>query len=69
MFYKIARLINALGAITLLVIIMRYAYNTWSLYGPYTVTSFVISFLMHGAFCYAIYWGIDYLLRKIAKHV
>lgn len=69
MFYKVAKAVNAIVAVMLLVVIMRHAHDTWSLYGPYTLGSFFASLFMHGIFCYGIYWVVDFLLRKITKHV
>lgn len=62
--YEVARICNAILCLTLLIIIMRAAYNTWSMYGQYTLYSFLASLFIHGMFSGMIYLGIDYLLRK-----
>lgn len=62
--YEVARICNAILCFALLIIIMRAVYNTWSMYGQYTLYSFLVSLFIHGTFSGMIYLGIDYLLRK-----
>lgn len=62
--YEVARICNAILCLALLIIIMRAAYNTWSMYGQYTLYSFLVSLFIHGTLSGMIYLGIDYLLRK-----
>lgn len=62
--YGVARICNAILCLALLIIIMRAAYNTWSMYGQYTLYSFLVSLFIHGTLSGMIYFGIDYLLRK-----
>lgn len=66
--YEVARICNAILCLALLIIIMRAAYNTWSMYGQYTLYSFLVSLFIHGTLSGMIYFGIDYLLRKILKY-
>lgn len=64
---KVARICNAILCLALFIIIMRAAYNTWSMYGQYTLYSFFVSLFIHGTLSGMIYIGIDYLLRKFMK--
>ena len=63
--YKIVRILNAIVCIALLVTIMIAAYKEWSMYGRYTVWSFIVSLLIHGTFCGAIYLFIDWVLKRM----
>lgn len=66
--YEVARICNAILCLALLIIIIRAAYNAWSMYGQYTLYSFLVSLFIHGTLSGMIYFGIDYLLRKILKY-
>ena len=66
--YGVARICNAILCLALLIIIMRAEYNVWSMYGQYTPYSFLVSLFIHGTLSGMIYFGIDYLLRKILKY-
>jgi len=46
--YKIAKSINILVCMGIVVAIMLCAYNAWSLNGKYTTFSFFASLVMHG---------------------
>lgn len=63
--YNIARIINVLFCLGIVVTIMLCAYNAWSLYGEYTSFSFFASLVMHGALGVMIYCGVDYILRRV----
>lgn len=65
--YKIAKIVNIIVCISLMVFIMQNAYNAWSMYGPYTLFSFFVSLFVHGGFCIMIYLGIDWVLKKLFK--
>ena len=65
--YKIAKIVNIIVCIALVVFIMRMAYNTWSMYGPYTLFSFFASLFVHGGLGIMIYLGIDWVLKKLFK--
>lgn len=62
--YKIAKIVNAIICITLIVVIMRIAYNEWSLYN---LSSFFVSLFVHGFWGIVVYLGIDWILRKFLK--
>lgn len=65
--YKIAKIVNIIVCIALVAFIMRMAYNTWSMYGPYTLFSFFASLFVHGGMGIMVYLGINSLLKKILK--
>lgn len=65
--YKIAKIVNIIVCISLVIFIMRIAYNTWSMYGPYTLFSFFVSLFVHGGFWIIIYLCIDWVLKKLFK--
>lgn len=65
--YGVARICNSILCLALLIIIMRATYNTWSMYGQYTLYSFLVSLFIHGTFSGMIYLVIDYLMRKFMK--
>lgn len=67
--YKIAKTINILVCIGIAVTIMLCAYNTWSLYGKYTIYSFFASLVMHGGFAVMIYCGVDWILRRVFHQI
>ena len=64
----LAKIINALICICGAILIMISAYNQWSMYGEYTVFSFLCSLFLHGGFMFMIYlginWVIDHLFNK-----
>ena len=65
--YKIAKKVNIIVCILLVVFVMRMAYNAWSANGPYTTFSFFASLVIHGGMGLLIYLGIDSLLKKFFK--
>lgn len=64
---KIAKIINTIVCIVLLVFVMQKIYDVWSMYGPYTWLSFVSSLIIHGGVVVMIYLGINWLLNKYIK--
>ena len=64
---KIAKVLNAIVCLTLTVLLMREVYFTWSMYGPYTIMSFIASLTVHGGMGLMVYLGINSLLKKILK--
>lgn len=67
--YKIAKAINILVCMGIVVAIMLCAYNAWSLYGKYTTFSFFASLVMHGGLGIMIYCGIDWILRRVFNQI
>lgn len=67
--YKIARTINILVCVGIVIAIMLCAYNAWSLYGEYTLFSFFASLLLHGTLGVMIYCGIDWILRRVFNQI
>ena len=65
--YNIAKTINILFSIGVVITIMLCAYNAWSLYGEYTTFSFFASLVMHGTFGVMIYCGIGYSAECLTK--
>lgn len=63
--YKIAKAINVLVCMGIVVVLMLGAYNAWSQYGKYTLFSFFASLVMHGALGIMIYCGVDCILRRV----
>ena len=64
---KIAKVLNAVVCLILTVLLMREVYFTWSMYGPYTIMSFIASLTVHGGMGLMVYLGINSLLKKILK--
>lgn len=67
--YKIAKAINILVCMGIVVAIMLGAYNAWSVYGEYTLVDFFISLFIHGAFGAMIYCGVDWILRVVFHQI
>lgn len=67
--YKVAKTINILFSIGVVITIMLCAYNAWSLNGKYTWFSFFASLVMHGAFGVMIYCGVDWILRRVFHQI
>lgn len=65
--YKVSRLLNILFCFILMIYIMIKIYQEWSMFGVYTIFSFVASFIIHGTIIGFIYLTIDYVLRKHFK--
>lgn len=63
--YNIAKAINILVCMGIVVAIMLCAYNAWSLNGEYTLFSFFASLVMHGGLGVMIYFGVDSILRRV----
>lgn len=63
--YNIARAINVLFSLAIIVTIMICAYNEWSKHGAYTAFSFIASLVMHGGLGVMIYFGVDSILRRV----
>jgi len=63
--YKIAKAINILLCISMVVTIMLCVYDAWSLNGEYTLFSFFASLAIHGGLGIMMYCGIDWILRKV----
>lgn len=63
--YKIARVINIIFCIGIVLMIMIHAYHEWNKYGDYGVFQFVVSLVYHGGSGIMIYFGIDWILRNI----
>jgi uncharacterized integral membrane protein len=64
---KIAKIVNTIVCIVLLVFVMQKIYGVWSEYGPYTWLSFIFSLIIHGSVIGMGYLGINWLLDKILK--
>lgn len=62
------KILNALICICGAIFIMIAAYNQWSMYGEYTLFSFLYSLFLHGGLMFMIYlvinWVIDRLFNK-----
>lgn len=56
------KLLNALICICGAILIMIAAYNQWSMYGEYTVFSFLCSLFLHGGFMFMVYLGINWVI-------
>lgn len=67
--YKIAKTINILFSIGVVITIMLCAYNAWSLNGKYTWFSFFASLVMHGTLGIMIYCGVDWILRRVFHQI
>lgn len=67
--YNIARIINILFSMGIVVAIMLCAYNAWSLYGDYTLYSFFASLVVHGGLGVMIYCGVDWILRRVFHQI
>ena len=67
--YKIAKAINILFSIGVVITIMLCAYNAWSVYGEYTSVNFFISLFMHGTLGIMIYCGVDWILRRVFHQI
>lgn len=65
--YNLVRDINMIVCIAIVIVIMICAYKAWSQYGEYTIMSFITSLIIHGSFGTMIYFGIDYVIRKLFK--
>nr|DAN35741.1 MAG TPA: hypothetical protein [Caudoviricetes sp.] len=61
--YKIAKTINILFSIGIVITIMLCAYNAWSLNGKYTWFSFFASLGI------MIYCGVDWILRRVFHQI
>lgn len=63
---NLARKINvAIWAVSAIVL-MVFAYKSWSANGPYTLMSFFASLVMHGGFCLVMGIVIDKLIINIS---
>lgn len=62
--YKKAKAINILVCIGIVIVIMLYAYNAWSLNGDYTLFSFFASLVVYGGWGVLIYFVVDCALRR-----
>lgn len=60
-----AKIINASICICGAILIMIAAYNQWSMYGEYTVFSFLCSLFLHGGFMFMIYLGINWVIDRL----
>lgn len=67
--YKIAKVINILFSMGIVVTIMLCAYNVWSLNGEYTLFSFFASMVVHGGLGVTIYCGVDWILRRVFNQI
>lgn len=67
--YKIAKVVNILVCMCIVVTIMLCAYNAWSLNGEYTLFSFFASLVVHGALGVMIYCGVDWILRRVFHQI
>lgn len=67
--YNIARLINILVCMGIIVAIMLCTYNAWSLNGEYTLFSFFASLVMHGVLGIMIYCVVDYILCRLFHQI
>lgn len=67
--YNIAKAINTLVCMCIVVAIMLCAYNVWSLNGEYTLFSFFASLVMHGALGIMIYCGVDWILCRMFHQI
>lgn len=67
--YKIAKTINILICMGIVVAIMLCAYNAWSLYGDYTLFSFFASLVVNGVLGVMIYFGVDWILRRVFHQI
>lgn len=67
--YNIAKVINILVCMGIVVAIMHCAYNTWSLNGEYTLFSFFASLVMHGGLGIIIYCVVDWILRRVFQQI
>ena len=67
--YNIAKAINILVCMGIVVAIMLCAYNAWSLNGEYTLLSFFASLVMHGGLGIMIYCGVDWILRRVFHQI
>ena len=67
--YNIARAINILFSIGVVITIMLCAYNAWSVYGKYTCGSFFASLVVHGGLGVMIYCGVDWILRRVFHQI
>lgn len=67
--YNIAKAINILVCMGIVVAIMLCAYNAWSLNGEYTLFSFFASLVVHGGLGIMIYCGVDWILRRVFHQI
>lgn len=67
--YNIARAINIMVCICIVVAIMHCTYNAWSLYGKYTTFNFFASLVVHGGLGIMIYCGVDWILRRVFHQI
>lgn len=64
---KFLRFVNLVIWFFMCVILMTSAYREWSIYGDYTIMSFICSLVFHAVPCVFIGCGIDYVIRKYIK--
>lgn len=67
--YKIARAMNAWFCFWLVIAIMFLAHAEWSKYGEYGTFQFVSSVVFHGGLGVIIYFGIDWILRRVFNQI
>ena len=67
--YKIAKAINILLCMGIVVAIMHCTHKAWSLNGEYNLFSFFASLVMHGALGIMIYCGVDWILRRVFHQI
>lgn len=67
--YNIARVINALVCLGIVIGIMLAAHTEWSKYGDYGTFQFIASLLVHGGLGVMIYFGVDWVLRRVFNQI
>lgn len=67
--YKIAIIINTLVCLGIVIGIMLAAHSEWSKHGEYGMFQFIASLVVHGGLGVMIYFGVDYILRRLFRQI
>lgn len=65
---SLCKVINTLCCIVGAILIMIAAYRQWSLYGEYTLFSFLVSLFIHGGLMAMVCVGINWVINRIFEN-
>lgn len=65
--HRALRIVNLVACFAFLIFMMIAVYDEWSMYGEYTILSFIASLAVYGTLTALIHFSVEYILRRIFK--